>query len=69
MPKVMFHRSLNTQEPERAHFLLSSSFIELETVELKHVLSSNFTQVFQVFAQVIRVFQIFPSSSLAEFEF
>ena len=47
----------------------SLSFIELQTVEFEHVSSSTFAPVFQVLAQVIRVFQVFSSSSLAEFEF
>ena len=52
----------------RAHFLLSSSFIEFQTVEFEHVTSSTFAQVFRVLAQVIRVFQVFASLSLAKFE-
>ena len=54
---------------ERAHFILSLSFIEFQTVEFKHVSSSTLNWVFRVLDQVIRVFQVFLSSSLAEFEF
>ena len=54
---------------ERAHFISSSSFIEFQTVEFQHVSSSTFDQAFRVLAPVIRVFQVFSSSSLAEFEF
>ena len=54
---------------ERAHFISSSSFIEFKTVEFEHVSSLTFARVFQVLACVIRVFQVFSTSSLAEFEF
>ena len=47
----------------------NSSFIEFQTVEFKHVSSSTFARVFRVLARVIRVFEVFSSSSLAEFEF
>ena len=55
--------------PDRAHFLLSSSFMEFQTVEFEHVSSSNFARVFRVLSGVIRVFQVYLSSSLDEFEF
>ena len=54
---------------ERAYSISSSSFIEFQTVEFEHVSSSNFAQVFRVLVQVMRVFQYFLSSSLAEFKF
>ena len=54
---------------ERAHFISNSSFIEFQTVEFEHVSSLTFARVFRVLARVIRVFQVFSSSSLAEFEF
>ena len=54
---------------ERAHFISNSSFIEFQTVEFQHVSSLTFAQVFWVLAGVIQVFQVFLSSSLAEFEF
>ena len=66
MPKVMFHRSSNTQEPDRAHFLLSSSFNQFQTVEFEHVSSSRFARVFRVIVQVL---QIFSNLTLADFEF
>ena len=53
---------------EQTHFILSSSFIEFQTVEFKHVSSSTFARVFPVLARVLRVFQGFSSSSLAKFE-
>ena len=55
--------------PDRAHFLPSSSFIEYQSVEFEHVSRMNFAKVFRVFAQVIQVFQVFSSSSLAKFKF
>ena len=44
---------------------ISSSFIKFQTVKFHHVPSSNFAGVFQVLAQVLQVFQVFLSSSLA----
>ena len=58
-----------TLVPIRAHFLLSSSFIEFQIVEFEHVSNSILAQVLWVLAQVIRVFQIFSNSSLVEIEF
>ena len=54
---------------ERAYFIWHSSFIEFQTVEFEHVSSSTVAWTFWVLAQVMRVFQAFSSSSLAEFEF
>ena len=42
--------SVVTYQP---HFLWSLSFIKFQTVEFKHLLSSNFAQVFRVLAGVI----------------
>ena len=52
-----------------AHSISSSSFIEFQTVEFEHKSSLSFARVFRVLNQVIRGFQVFSSSSLAEFEF
>ena len=55
---------------KRACFISGSSFIKFQTVELEHVSSSTFAQVFRVLARKIHMsFSGFLSSSLAEFEF
>ena len=52
-----------------AHFISSLSFIEFQTVEFVRASSSTFDLVNRILAQEIRVFQVFSSLSLAEFEF
>ena len=60
---------MNSVVPDRAHFLLNLSFIKFQTVEFEQASSSTFTPVFRVLARGIGIFQVFLSSSLAEFKF
>ena len=52
--------------PDLAHFILSSSFIKLQRVELEHVSSLTFAGVFRALARVIRVLRV---KSCRVFEF
>ena len=53
---VKIQLKYNFTVPDWDHFLSSSSFIQVQTVEFEHVSSLNFAQVFGVLAWVIPVF-------------
>ena len=62
---IMPSKELSSSTRSSLFFLSSSSFIEFQIVEFKHVSCSTFVWVFQILAPVIRVFLGFSCSNLA----